>query len=377
MSTTSRSDPGRTGSTGFGFLGAGGIATGALAPAVHAADGAHLQAVAARSQQRAAALEPAGRAYDDYAAVLADETVDVVYVALSNDLHERWTVAALEAGKHVLCEKPLGLDAAQVRRMTDAAAAADRLLVEAWWYRWHPRTLRAVDLVRSGALGRVVRVETEFSFDADLTGNYRVDPTRGGGGIYDVGCYAVDAARWALQAGPLEVLSAEGEVRDGVDVRASARLGLPHRGDAATGSGAVVPPGAPAAPAPVDGPGAAPGLPDEPVAEVRCGIGTRPEQLVAVYGERATMVLGGESFATKDVPCSLFLHPVDGRTGRVEGGGTREDFPAVDPYRLMVEAVAAAVRGEDVWLPTAQDSLDIAHVTDAFRALVLGPAAHG
>jgi len=360
------------GSVGFGFLGAGGIATGALAPAVHAGDGAHLQAVAARSVERAAALQPAGRTYDDYAALLVDDTVDVVYVALSNDLHEPWTVAALEAGKHVLCEKPLGLDAAQVRRMTDAAAAADRLLVEAWWYRWHPRTRRAVDLVRSGALGRVVRVEAEFSFDSDLTGNYRVDPDRGGGGIYDVGCYAVDAARWALQAGALEVLHAEGEVRGGVDVRASARLGLPRRGGPVD---AMV-----RAPSrPVDGPGAAVAEQDvvTPVAEVRCGIGTRPEQLVAVYGERATLVLGGESFATKDVPCSLHLYAVDAEQGRGDGVGTREDFPAVDPYRLMVEDVAAAVRGEAVWLPTAQDSLDVATITDSFRARVLGPEEHG
>ncbi|WP_380169695.1 Gfo/Idh/MocA family protein [Jannaschia sp. R86511] len=348
-------------STGFGFLGAGGIATGALAPAVHAAHGAHLQAVAARSAQRAAALEPVGRAYDDYAAVLADDAVDVVYVALSNDLHERWTVAALEAGKHVLCEKPLGLDVAQVRRMTDAAAAADRLLVEAWWYRWHPRTVRAVELVRAGALGRVDRVETEFSFDADLSGNYRVDPARGGGGIYDVGCYAVDAARWALLAGAPDVLSAEGEVRDGVDVRASARLALPRDGRAAA-----------AEPPPLDGPGSpeAPGAGDGPVVEVRCGIGTRPEQLVAVYGEDATLVLGGESFTAKDAPCTLYLHPA-------RGPGRHEDFAAVDPYRLMVEGVAAAVRGEDVWLPTAQDSLDVAAVTDRFRELVLGAPARG
>lgn len=124
-------------SVGFGFLGAGMIATTALSPAVHAADGAHLQAVAARDIDRARSLEPAGKAYDDYSAVLADDTVDVVYIALANDAHERWTLAALEAGKHVLCEKPLGLDVAQVRRMTDAAAAADRLLVEAFWYRWH------------------------------------------------------------------------------------------------------------------------------------------------------------------------------------------------------------------------------------------------
>ncbi len=336
------------GTTAFGFLGAGNISTSALAPAVHAASGAHLQAVAARDQHRASALEPRGRSYDDYAALLGDDSVEVVYVALANDSHERWAVAALEAGKHVLCEKPLGLDRGQVERMAAAAVAADRLLVEAWWYRWHPRTLRAVELVRSGALGRVRRVEAEFSFDGDLTGglagNYRLDPARGGGAVYDVGCYAVDAARWALQAGELRVDHAEGSFTHGVDVRATARL-------------------APARPG--DGP--------VPSAEVRCGIQGRDEQLVAVSGEEATLVLGGQSFTTRDAPCRLHLHA---HGGDRRTGGQVEDFAAVDPYRLMVEAVAAAVRGEDVWLPTLQDSLDIATTTDAVRAVLKHPSGH-
>ncbi|MFC3689367.1 Gfo/Idh/MocA family protein [Aquipuribacter hungaricus] len=354
-------------SVGFGFLGAGTIARTALAPAVHAADGAHLQAAAARDASRAVALEPSGRSYDDYAALLADDTVDVVYVSLANDAHAPWTVAALEAGKHVLCEKPLGLDPAEVRRMTDAAAAADRLLVEAWWYRWHPRTLRAVELVRSGALGRVHRVEADFSFDGDpdgMSGNYRLDPAKGGGALYDVGCYAVDAARWALGADALEVVSAEGEVRGGVDLRASARL---------------------------SGPGGT-------VADVRCGIRGRDEQLVAVYGEDATLVLGRPSFTAKDEPVALHVVPVtrqagpepqapadDLRPGTAPGDAPRqeapaplvvradrrtEEFAAVDPYRLMVEALSRAVRGEDEWLPTAQDSLDIALVLEQARTQV-------
>jgi D-xylose 1-dehydrogenase (NADP+, D-xylono-1,5-lactone-forming) len=336
-----------SGQVGFGFLGAGWIASTALAPAVHAASGAHLQAAAARDVDRAAALGPAGRAYDDYAALLADDDVDVVYVALSNDAHEPWTLAALEAGKHVLCEKPLGLDRGQVQRMTDAAAAADRLLVEAWWYRWHPRTARAVELVRSGALGRVHRVEAEFSFDGDFdgaaAGNYRMDPARGGGAVLDVGCYTVDAARWALQAGALEVVEVEGDVRSGVDVRASARL-RPTR-----------------TPAPADP------ASEAPVADVRCGIQGREEQLVAVYGDEATLVLGGASFGAKDVPCSLHLvHTGSGAPG-APAVRTTEEFAPVDPYRLMVEAVAAAVRGEDVWLPHAQDSLDVVTVTDQLR----------
>ena len=346
-------------SVGFGFLGAGNIARTALGPAVHAADGAHLQAAAARDASRAAALGPAGRSYDDYAALLTDDTVDVVYVSLANDGHAPWAVAALEAGKHVLCEKPLGLDTAEVRRMTDAAAAADRLLVEAFWYRWHPRTQRAIQLITSGALGRVHRVETEFSFDGDFdgeaAGNYRLDAAKGGGALYDVGCYAVDAARWALGAGALEVQSAQGTVRDGVDVQASARLGAP----------------------------------DGSVADVRCGIRGHDEELVAVYGEDATLVLGRPSFMARDVPVSLHVVPVTqaapepaASTGpaastdpppqpvvvRVER--RTEEFAPVDPYRLMVEAVSRAVRGGDEWLPTAQDSLDIALVLEQVRTRV-------
>ena len=122
----------------WGFLGAGGIARTALAPAVAAASGAVLHAVAARDPARAAALGPV-RAYGDYAALLADDDVDAVYVALHNDAHLPWTLAALAAGKHVLCEKPLGLSAAEVDQM--AAAAGDRLVVEASWYRWHPREI--------------------------------------------------------------------------------------------------------------------------------------------------------------------------------------------------------------------------------------------
>jgi predicted dehydrogenase len=179
----------------------------------------------------------------------------------------------------------------------------------------------------------------------------------------------VDAARWGLQAGALEVVEASGDVRDGVDVRATARLraaGPDRHADSRT-----------------DGHDDGQTERDTarggetPVADVRCGIRGRDEQLVAVYGDEAALVLGGASFGTKDVPCSL--HLLRGTQEPGDAGApverTVEEFPAVDPYRLMVEAVAAAVRGEDVWLPTAQDSLDIAATTDQVRARLLA-AAH-
>ena len=132
----------------WGFLGAGFVASRGLAPAVHDATGAVLQVVAAREATRAALLEPV-RAVDSYAAVCEADDVDVVYLSLPNDDHLPWVLTALGAGKHVLCEKPLGLDAAQVVDMMDAAQRAGTVLVEASWNRWHPRTRRVEALLGS------------------------------------------------------------------------------------------------------------------------------------------------------------------------------------------------------------------------------------
>ncbi len=175
----------------WGFLGAGWIATRALAPAVAAADGAVLLAVAARDITRAAALGPAGRVYDDYAGLVADDEVDAVYISLTNEVHAHWSIAALQAGKHVLCEKPLAMNAREAVAMSEAANAAGRRLVEASWYRWHPRVRRAQELLAAGRIGSVRHVSAGFTFAGNLAGNYRLEPTRGGGALYDVGCYAV------------------------------------------------------------------------------------------------------------------------------------------------------------------------------------------
>jgi len=138
----------------WGFLGAGFIATHALAPAVHAADGATLQAVAARDLDRANRLSPAGNVFDSYDALLRDDDVDAVYISLTNDVHAHWAIAAMRAGKHVLCEKPLAMNAMQVREMTAVAEETGLLLVEASWYRWHPRVRRAQKELAAGASAR-------------------------------------------------------------------------------------------------------------------------------------------------------------------------------------------------------------------------------
>lgn len=332
----------------FGFLGAGGIAHSALAPAVHAAQGAVLHAGAARDPGRVATLEPAGPCYGDYRALLADDDVEVVYISLSNDLHAEWTVAALQAGKHVLCEKPLALDVAQTRRMVDAADAAGLMLVEAFWYRWHPRMRRLEELVGGGALGELTGIDAEFSFRADWTGaaaaNYRLDPAKGGGGLYDVGCYAASLVHTALDAagrgGDLDVVQARADLGPtGVDLDATATL-------RPSGAGA-------------------------PDARIRCGIAVHDLQSVAVAGASAAVRFGSagvaerddEAFTSRQRPSALTITSAD-------GSEVVERFAPVDPYRLMVEQVARAVRGEEAWLVPARHSLEVATTLEAVRTAV-------
>ena len=191
----------------WGFLGAGNIATKALGPAVRASYNGVLTAVAARDVQRAQALGATfGPAvgtpvtyYSSYEALVADPAVEAVYISLPNDAHKPWTEAALAAGKHVLCEKPLGARPAEVDSMTAAAEAAGRHLVEASWYRWHPRVRLAQQLLAEGAIGTVRHVTSVFTFDGVAAGNYRLDPSKGGGALYDIGHYALSGAHVGLR----------------------------------------------------------------------------------------------------------------------------------------------------------------------------------
>jgi D-xylose 1-dehydrogenase (NADP+, D-xylono-1,5-lactone-forming) len=145
----------------WGFLGAGWVATRALAPAVHEARNAKLLGVASRDLGRAAALVPE-KTYDKYEDLLADSEIDAVYINLANHQHCEWTIAALAAGKHVLCEKPLALNYEQGQMMAKAAAKYDRILVEAVWNRWHPRFARIVELVNGGDIGAINRIDSSF-----------------------------------------------------------------------------------------------------------------------------------------------------------------------------------------------------------------------
>jgi D-xylose 1-dehydrogenase (NADP+, D-xylono-1,5-lactone-forming) len=177
-------------------------------------------AVASRDRTRAeryASERGIARAYDSYAALLADPDLDAVYISLPNALHLEWTRRALEAGKHVLCEKPLSRSAADVRAAFDQAERHDRLLMEAFMYRHHPQTARLVDLVGSGAIGRPRVIRSAFSFHFQDPEDVRLSAALEGGALMDVGSYCVNAAR--LLAGEPELVSGTQVLGgDGVDV---------------------------------------------------------------------------------------------------------------------------------------------------------------
>ncbi len=211
----------------WGILATGSIA-GTFARAMADSAKNALVAVASRDGTRAEAFardHGAVQAYTGYESLLADPDVEAVYVATPHTQHADWTVRALEAGKHVLCEKPLGLNHAEVMAMVDTAEQSDRFLMEAFMYRCHPQTDAIVRLVRDGAIGRICHVDASFGFRAPVNAESRLFAGGlGGGGILDVGCYPVSAARLIAGGEPLRITAGGHLGPTGVDHWSAALL---------------------------------------------------------------------------------------------------------------------------------------------------------
>ncbi|NBH08622.1 Gfo/Idh/MocA family oxidoreductase [Amycolatopsis sp. SID8362] len=221
----------------WGLLAAGTIA-GHFAAGVEESEHGTLAAVGARDVGRArefAARFGIPAAYGSYEDLLADPDIDAVYVSTPHALHKEWAIAAAEAGKHVLCEKPLTITAADAEEVIAAARKHDVFLMEGFMYRLHPQTRRLAELIANGAIGEVRAVDTAFSFDSNPEETARLgDPALGGGGILDVGCYCTSLARLVAQAAtgeavvePTEVSGMARLTADGVDEYATGLLRLP------------------------------------------------------------------------------------------------------------------------------------------------------
>ena len=295
-----------------------------MAPAVHAARGADLYAVASRDASRSAQLEPKV-VHVSYQALIDDPNVDAVYISLTNVQHKEWVIAALEAGKHVLCEKPLAMNADEVRLMHSTAERHQRLVVEAVWTRWQPRMKRMAELVQRGDLGDIQSISSAFTFKGDLTGNYRSQPEMGGGALLDVGCY--QAHLWLMLLGERAEFSI-----DNVDtVRGDTHIDL-------TTSVRVT-------------------LNTSIRADALCSFDMAPEQRISVTGSAANLYTGdGEAFTLWKQDATLII------------GDTVERFAPDDAFALMVEDVSAAISGEESTVFPASSSLQVAEILDAIRA---------
>ena len=305
----------------WGFLGAGFVASRGLAPAVHASRGANLYAVASRDEKRSATLEPK-RVHATYADLLADERVDAVYISLANSQHLEWVTKSLEAGKHVLCEKPLGLNASETESMFACASRSGQLLVEAVWGRWHPRFSRMVDVVANGTLGNIEHIETAFTFTSEMTDNYRLNPLMGGGALLDVGCYQAHA--WVALTNGATDLQISDVTRTvgptGIDLTTDVSVRINKSITARAVSSFALP----------------------------------SQQQFIVQGSHGKIQTAvGESFTTWNEACSLQINDVV------------EEFAVANAFVEMVENVSNVISGKEGWIVPSADSIRVAHILDS------------
>ncbi|MCP4003919.1 MAG: Gfo/Idh/MocA family oxidoreductase [bacterium] len=214
----------------FGILGAARIAPRALIQPCLDDDRAAIVSVASRDRKRAEAFareHSIPEVSRDYDALLEREDIDAVYNALPASLHAPWTLAALRAGKHVLCEKPFALNASQAQEMVDCAQETGRTLVEAFHYRYHPLTARLIEICRSGELGTISHIDAAFSVPIPNQADIRYQVALGGGGTMDLGCYPIHLLRSLIGEEP-EVLAASAKQDPpGIDVEMEAQLRFP------------------------------------------------------------------------------------------------------------------------------------------------------
>src|SRR5215510_11146019 len=192
----------------------------ALVPPLRASKRNQLLAVGSRSQESAdryAREWKIPRIHGSYEALLADPEIDVIYNPLPNHLHAEWTIKAVEAGKHVLCEKPIALSVAEVDAMQAAAQKHGYVVAEAFMYRHHPQTLKVQEIVKSGSLGTLKLIRGSFSFVLTREGDVRLNPEWGGGSIWDVGCYPISYTRTVVGEEPLEVFGWQVTGETGID----------------------------------------------------------------------------------------------------------------------------------------------------------------
>lgn len=296
--------------TRWGVLSTAKIGLEKVIPGIQAASDCEVVAIAGRDPARAGqAAEGLGipTAYGSYDELLADDSVDVVYVPLPNHLHAEWTIRAARAGKHVLCEKPLALTSTDAQTMVDACATAGVVFMEAFMYRLHPSWREAVALVDAGRIGELVAVQSWFSYFNDDPTNIRNIAEYGGGALMDIGCYSINLSRMIFGAEPDSVSAhVDRDIGSGVDTTTTAILGFGDRS-----------------------------------ASFTCSTRCEPDQRVHIYGSDGRISIEIPFNIPADVPTRLSI--TSGGNPPTDPATETVTFDAVDQYRLEAEAMASAV----------------------------------
>jgi len=323
----------------WGILGVARIATNKVVPAMQKSELLEVAAIGSRSLDKArAAAEALGipRAYGSYEELVADPDIDAVYNPLPNHLHVPWSKRAAAAKKHVLCEKPIALTAAEALELVEARERHGVLIQEAFMVRTHPQWLAARELVKGGRIGELRVVQSSFSYFNDDASNVRNIADIGGGGIYDIGCYPITTSRFLFDAEPTRAIAlVERDEKFGTDRLASAMLDFP-RGQAL----------------------------------FCCSTQLVPYQRTQIFGTRGRIEIEIPYNAPSDRPCRIFVD--DGRD-YLGSGVEIATFPAVDQYTLEVEAFSRAIlEGTPAPVPLEDAVRNMAVIDALFRSAKSG-----
>ena len=310
-------------SVNWGFIGAGVVATKALAPALRSARNANLYAVASRDISRALNLSPSC-VYDNYDALINDPKVEAIYISLPNNVHASIASRALMAGKAVLCEKPLTMNYQESEELVRVAKASSSLLVEAIWFRWHPRLIKACQQIKAGVIGEITQIDAAFTYVNNNKGNYRFDPALGGGALLDLGPYPLHliASLFGSEA-RVELLEANQDIGpSGVD--------LVTKGSALINGSVRF--------------------------NFNLSFVGQLSQEITISGSKGRIkFLEGQAFTNWNEPSTLLVND------------EIYSFESVDAYQLMVEAVSDVILGKPAWIPPHSESLFVMGLIDQIR----------
>ena len=323
----------------WGILSTAKIGLLKVIPAMQRSDACDIVAIASRDAQRAGeAADSLGipKAYGSYEELLADSDVEAVYNPLPNHLHVPLSIAAAEAGKHVLCEKPIALDADEAQTLIQARDAAGVLIQEAFMVRYHPQWLRARSLVRSGKIGELRSIQGFFSYNNRDPQNIRNIAAIGGGGLYDIGCYPITGSRFLFNDEPTRVVSLIDRDPDwGIDRLTSVILDFPGGH-----------------------------------ASFTCSTQLTPFQRMQVFGTEGRIEIEIPFNAPPDKPCRVFL---DDGSQLGNAGVVVEEFPVTDQYTAQGDVVSRAIRtGEPLEFPLENAVQGMRIIDAVFRSATSG-----